>query len=137
MTRPTEAAQAPCLVRTDWPGYTVERGDTLYKIARRFNSTTVILASANCLTNSNRIFVGQVLRVPGSGGEATLPPSQTANRPITFQTYEGGYMLWWAESGDIWVLNGGQSGSLNVYPSRSYGGLPDNPIRDVTPPNRV
>ena len=136
MTRPA-AAQVGCSVRTDWPTYTVVRGDTLYLIARRYNATTTILTIANCLTNSNRIYVGQQLRVPGAGGGATLTPVPSAIKPITFQPYEGGYLLWWAESGEIWELTGAQGGSLTSYPSRTYGGLPDNPVRDVTPPNRV
>jgi LysM repeat protein len=137
LTRPGRAAaQAGCNVRSDWPTYTIRRGDTLYLIARRYNSTTLILATANCLTNSNRIYAGQTLHVPGAGG-ATLPPITNATKPITFQPYEGGYLLWWAESGEIWELTGAQSGSLVSYPSRTYGGLPDNPVRDATPPNRV
>ena len=137
MTRPA-AAQAGCSVRTDWPTYTVVRGDTLYRIARRYNATTTILVTANCLTNKDRIYAGQQLRVPGAGGGATLTPVPSMSvKPITFQPYEGGYLLWWAESGEIWELTGAQSGSLTTYPSRSYGGLPDNPVQDVTPPNRV
>jgi LysM repeat protein len=125
------------MVRGDWPAYTVARGDTLYRIAQRYSTTTTILSSANCLTNSNRIYVGQVLRVPGAGGVVSQPPIQGANRPITFQPYEGGYMLWWAETGEIWVLSGAQNGSITTYPARSYGSLPDNPVGTATPTNRV
>ncbi|MEO8606520.1 MAG: LysM peptidoglycan-binding domain-containing protein [Chloroflexota bacterium] len=135
---PPARAQAACSVRSDWPTYTVARGDTLYLIARRYSATTTILAIANCLTNSNTIYVGQQLRVPGAGGGATLTPiPSTETKPITFQPYEGGYLLWWAESGDIWELTGAQGGSLTNYPSRTYGDLPDNPVQDSTPANRV
>jgi hypothetical protein len=131
------ATQAQCSVQSNWATYTVVRGDTLYRIARRFNTTTAILARANCLANSNRIFVGQRLYVPSGGGVVTPPPLPGGDRPITFQYYAGGYMLWWAETGEIWVLTGQQNGTLTVYPARSYGGLPDNPVTEPTPPRSI
>lgn len=55
--------------------YTVVRGDTLAAIARRFNTTFQAIASANGIANPNRIFVGQVLNIPGApGGPAPTPP---------------------------------------------------------------
>ncbi len=49
--------------------YTVRPGDTLASIARRFNTTYPILASFNGIANPNLIFVGQVLQIPGGGGD--------------------------------------------------------------------
>lgn len=46
--------------------YTVQRGDTLYSIARRFNITTTALIQANGIANSNLIYVGQRLQIPSS-----------------------------------------------------------------------
>lgn len=43
--------------------YTVKRGDSLYKIAKQFNTSTVILAELNGLKNPNLIFPGQKLKV--------------------------------------------------------------------------
>lgn len=54
------AAEAP-------PGrqqYTVVPGDTLAKIAARYNKTVAEIAQANNITNPNRISVGQVLTIP-------------------------------------------------------------------------
>lgn len=58
------------------------RGDTLYRIGLRYGLTTTTLAQGNCLPNSNYIYAGQVLRVPGTstGGSISvyLPTSTTA-----------------------------------------------------------
>ena len=44
--------------------YTVRRGDTLYAIALRYNTTVARLAQTNNIVNVNLIRVGQVLRIP-------------------------------------------------------------------------
>lgn len=54
--------------------YTVKRGDTLYSIARRYNTTVAKIASANNIKNVNTIRVGQVLKIPGT---ASTPPAAT------------------------------------------------------------
>jgi LysM repeat protein len=43
--------------------YTVQSGDTLYRIALRFNKNVYDLAELNGLTNLNKIYVGQVLKL--------------------------------------------------------------------------
>jgi hypothetical protein len=53
-----------CTVRTDWPIYTVQSGDSLLTIAIATGSTTTELTIANCLPNPSLIFSGQQLRVP-------------------------------------------------------------------------
>lgn len=44
--------------------YIIQRGDTLYSIARRFNTTVNDLMTLNGISDPNRIYVGQQLRVP-------------------------------------------------------------------------
>ena len=44
--------------------YTVQRGDTLNSIARRYGWTASYLASVNHLPNPDRIYAGQVLLIP-------------------------------------------------------------------------
>jgi LysM repeat protein len=50
--------------------YTVQRGDTLFRIGLRFGVTVANLKAANGLIG-NTIFVGQVLVIPGRGSEGT------------------------------------------------------------------
>ena len=44
--------------------YTVVRGDTLSAIARQYRTTVAVLAQLNGISDPNRIYVGQVLRIP-------------------------------------------------------------------------
>jgi LysM repeat protein len=88
-TPPTTSPTAPPLTTppptTPPPGggtppptgtYTVQPGDTLFRIAVRFGTTPQAIAQANGIVNINRIFVGQVLRIP-TGGGTTPPPTPT------------------------------------------------------------
>jgi LysM repeat protein len=52
--------------------YTVERGDTLGKIAREHGISLADLVEANDITNPNLIHIGQVLIVPGEEGESEV-----------------------------------------------------------------
>jgi uncharacterized protein YgiM (DUF1202 family) len=64
---PTTTAQAGCTPRYDWTGvHTVQRGETAFRIARRYGLTTGELAGGNCLPDASRIYAGQQLRVPGA-----------------------------------------------------------------------
>lgn len=74
--------QANCFPQTGWPVYTVVPGDTLSLIAQRIGSTVSQLATANCLTNPELIFVGQQLYVPQLPPAATAVPTQNPSLPI-------------------------------------------------------
>lgn len=50
-------------INTESVTYTVQRGDTLSGIARRFGTTVQEIASVNNISNPNLIFPGQVLRI--------------------------------------------------------------------------
>jgi membrane-bound lytic murein transglycosylase D len=52
-------------IRSKW--YTVRRGDTLSEIASRFRISINRLYSHNNLSHRNKIYIGQVLRLPGKG----------------------------------------------------------------------
>lgn len=56
--------------------YTIQRGDTLSALARRFGTTVQALAQANGIQNVNLIYAGANLRVPGRSDEfGPRPPS--------------------------------------------------------------
>ncbi|MFO7323437.1 MAG: LysM peptidoglycan-binding domain-containing protein [Chloroflexota bacterium] len=48
--------------------YTVQAGDTLMRIAQRFNTTIDAIVAANNLSNPNRLDIGQQLVIPPPGG---------------------------------------------------------------------
>jgi LysM repeat protein len=56
--------------------YTVQPGDTLNRIAAQFNTTVGALVQLNGIANPNRIFSGQVLRLPVQGGSTNSPVVQ-------------------------------------------------------------
>ena len=61
----------PCLgPPPSWQIYVVQRGDTLYSLARRFGTTIIEIIQANCL-KSYTIYAGQQLYLP------PLPPTFT------------------------------------------------------------
>jgi len=64
--------------------YTVESGDTLFAIARRFDVTPQSLIDANNIDDPNLLFVGQQLTIPISAPPASTPaPSVTPTSNIT------------------------------------------------------
>jgi LysM repeat protein len=46
------------------PTHTVEPGDTLFLLARRFGTSVEAIAQANGISDPNAIEVGQVLQIP-------------------------------------------------------------------------
>lgn len=78
---PTPKPTPPTTTRT----YTVKSGDTLYAIARRYNTTVAKIAQANNIKNVNLIRVGQVLKIPGT--TATPAPKPSTTQKPTVKTY--------------------------------------------------
>ncbi|MDX2140649.1 MAG: LysM peptidoglycan-binding domain-containing protein [Chloroflexota bacterium] len=60
---PAPAQAAPAAAGTQT--HTVARGENLYRIALRYGTTVAALAAANNLSDPTRIYVGQVLVIPG------------------------------------------------------------------------
>jgi len=83
---PTSVPQepSPTLPATDTPlpgtvNYTVQRGDTLYSIAQRYNVTVDELKAANGITDAGALEVGQILIIP-TGQQPSLTPTPTGGQ---------------------------------------------------------
>ena len=50
-------------IDTTYQSYTIERGDTLYSIARRFNTTVNAILALNNIDSSN-LQIGQTIKIP-------------------------------------------------------------------------
>jgi LysM repeat protein len=57
--------------------YVVQRGDTLYSIARRYGTTVQAIAARNGIANPSLISVGQKLTIPASGSSSPSAGEQT------------------------------------------------------------
>lgn len=78
---PTPSTTPGCVPNEDWKlTYTVKQDDALAKIAQTYNTYVKELAQGNCLKDMNVIFVGQVLRVPG-----TAHPAQPAFECVAYE----------------------------------------------------
>lgn len=77
----------PAPASTSGGTYIVQRGDTLYKIARKYGTTVDALRAANGLSG-NIIHTGQVLVIPGSGGgsASAAPTAATASASTASRT---------------------------------------------------
>jgi LysM repeat protein len=68
--------------------YVVQRGDTVFSIARRYNITIPALVAANNIGANYLIYVGQVLVIPGT---TTTPPTQPGY--TTYVVKQGDYLV--------------------------------------------
>ena len=57
-------AKSTTNIQTKYINYTIKRGDTLWGIANKYNTTVNELAYINGIRNVNRIYVNQVIRIP-------------------------------------------------------------------------
>jgi murein DD-endopeptidase MepM/ murein hydrolase activator NlpD len=67
--------------------YTVQPGDTLFRIATRFGTNHVTLANTNNLTNPNLIYPGQVLLIPSADDRPSLSINTNPSPATTGSTY--------------------------------------------------
>lgn len=79
----TLAVPAPTLAQ-EGQKHVVQAGENLYRIALRYGLTVNQLAAANGITDVSRVYVGQVLVIPGTGQPAAEQPSQQpAEQPVS------------------------------------------------------
>ncbi|MBD3239757.1 MAG: transglycosylase SLT domain-containing protein [Chitinivibrionales bacterium] len=78
-------AAIPDSLRSDKPErpqyYRVRRGDNLYSIAYRMGVSARDIALENNITRMNRIYAGQVLRIPGATARPATPAVAVAAKP--------------------------------------------------------
>jgi len=68
----TSVSTPGCTPRKDWKlTYEVKPLDSLSSIAALYGTTVDELVNANCITNKNMIWNGQILKVPGSAAPET------------------------------------------------------------------
>lgn len=89
-TAPDNEREAPPAVESapvETTTYTVQPGDSLYKIARRFHVSLETLISVNQIANRKLIHPGQVLLLPGSG--AAVKSAATVAGESTYVVQRG------------------------------------------------
>ena len=110
---PTTGAGLPAAVTSTT--YRVMAGDTLGSIAARFGTTWSTLAALNHIANPNLIYVGQVLRIDGSGSG-------------------GGGPTWGAPAGATYrVVAGDTLGSIAARFGTTWPRWPPQPHRQPQP----
>lgn len=72
--------------------YTVQRGDTLWAIARKYGTTIQEIAQVNGIQNVNLIFPGQVLRIHTNSNAPGSESNSTGGK--TYYTIQRGDTLW-------------------------------------------
>jgi LysM repeat protein len=72
--------------------HTVQPGETLSSIARRYGSTWQAIAQANNITDPNQIYVGQRIKIPGGGSSSA--DSSTASGCRIRHTVKRGEWIW-------------------------------------------
>jgi LysM repeat protein len=91
---PGQPTTAPVTPVPATGSYTVQRGDTLSTIARKFGTTVAAIVQANGIVNANLIYVGQTLRIPGGGTVVTPQPGGATPAPGPVTGFEvGGQVL--------------------------------------------
>ena len=92
-----------CLIPESWRAYTVVRGDTLFSIATRNQSTVSEISTGNCLGNANQISVDQVLYVPDN----TPPTARPSATPDLDSGSETGFL-------EIYLMSRGDAGDYGI-----------------------
>ncbi len=86
---PTPVVPPPITPPLPTSDYVIQRGDTLYKIAVRYNTTVSQLIALNSIPNPNIIYVGQTIKVPNLlPGEGVAVEPTAVIVPTTVPTSE-------------------------------------------------
>jgi LysM repeat protein len=79
-TETSDDSNQSCTKPSGWITYTVQSGDTLFKISRQFQTSVSEIQTGNCMGSSTKIITGTRLWVPNN---ATLTPTSTATTAKT------------------------------------------------------
>ncbi len=101
----TPPPQPSPVAPTPAPGaaYTVQTGDTLSAIARRFGTTIAAIAQTNNIANVNMIYVGQILQINGGGSNPPPSPLPGANFALGGQSHNLSHKNTMAQAGMTWI----------------------------------
>jgi murein DD-endopeptidase MepM/ murein hydrolase activator NlpD len=79
-----------CPIPEGWIAYTIQRGDTLFALSRRFDIAQDELAEANCITDPGNITAGQIIYAPpGSNvAPAAVTPGATSAAPVAGGSFD-------------------------------------------------
>lgn len=129
--------------------YTVQKGDTLTSIAKKYDTTIAELVRLNGISNPNYIVVGQKLKVSGSasgGGSTSATTATTGNKAViklfglqsntdrtvyvswewSKENTENYKTMWYYDTGDsVWFVG---SDSTTEYKQSTYN-APENAKR--------
>lgn len=121
-TEPAATAVVPPAEPSEGTGtvwHTVQQGETLSSIARRYGTSWQTIAQANGIVNPNQIYVGQKLKIPASTG-STSGTTGTATGCRLRHTVRAGEWVWQIARNygvspyDILAANGLSVQSANV-----------------------
>lgn len=88
------AAVQPAVAASEWGGYVVKSGDSLYTIAHRHNTTVAVLVERNNLPDGGRlIHPGQRLQVPGAAGSAPATTAAPASTTTEYTVVAGDTLI--------------------------------------------
>ena len=99
--KPKETAKSASSSQRKFDTYTVQKGDTLYRIAQVNGITVDELKSLNALEDASKLKVGQKLKIPvtivdtATASLPTLPATQPVSDPRKYSTKKGDSTLAW------------------------------------------
>lgn len=81
--------------------YTVVKGDNLTRIAKKFDTTVSAIAELNNLPNPNKIYVGQVLKIPDAPikEEPVKPANSLLDEFLAYLEKQVGHIYVWGAQG--------------------------------------